>query len=94
MIVAGNHHLFVGSWSMMAWFKHRICNGNCSFLYFVLKFSQSKPSCFFAAFELERFDLVDLLASICIGEHKLFDSGVLQYTIRHLNKSFHSSLAL
>ena len=79
---------------MTAWFKCKSCDGKCSFLYFVLKSLQSKPFCFLAAFDMGRFDLADLLVSICIGEHILFDNGVLQYTIRHLNKSFSSSLTL
>ena len=67
---------------------------NSHFYTLFLKFSQSEPNCFLAAFEIGRFDLADLLASICIGDHKLFDSGVLWYTIKHLNKSFPTSLTL
>ena len=67
---------------------------NVHFLYFVLKFSQSIPSCFLAAFEIGKSDLADLLARIYIGDHIVFGSGVLWYTIKHLNKSFPSSLAL
>ena len=62
---------------MTVWIRCKSCNGKCSFLYFVLKSSQSKPSCFLAAFEIGRFDLADMLASICIGKCKHFDNGVL-----------------
>ena len=91
-MVAGNHHLLVESWYITAWSIWRSCTGKHSFLYFVLKFSQSIPSCFLAAFEIGRSNLADLLASICIGDCKFFDNGVLWYTIKHLNKSFPSSL--
>ena len=64
------------------------------FYTFFLKSSQSIPSCFLAPFDIGRSDLADLLDKICFGEHKLFESGVLQYTIKHLNTSFPSSLTL
>ena len=63
-------------------------------LYCVLKFSQSIPSCFLAAFGIRRSDLADLLVMICIGNCKVFYSGVFQYTFKDLKKSFPSSLAL
>ena len=73
---------------MTAWLRCKSCNCKCSFLYFVLKSLQLKPCCFLAAFDMGRLDLADLFVSICIGECKLFDNGVLQYTIRHLAKVF------
>ena len=79
---------------MTAWSRWRSCNGKCLFLYFVLKFSQSIPRCFLAAFQIGRSHLADLLVNICIGDCKVFDRGVLWYTIKHLNKSFPFSLAL
>ena len=66
----------------------------CLFLYFVLKSSQSIPSCFLALFEIGRSDLVDPLDKICTGDHKVFDNGALQYTIKYLNKSFPFLLSL
>ena len=79
-IVAGNHCLLVESWYITTRSMKRSCNGKCSFLYFVFKFSQSISSCFLAAFEIGRSDLADQLATICTGDCKVFDSGILQYT--------------
>ena len=47
-----------------------------------------------AVFGMGRSDLADLLDKICISDCKLLDKGVLQYTIKHLTKSFPSSLVL
>ena len=94
VMVAGYHGLLVESWYMTVRSTWRSCNGKCSFLYLFLKSSQSSPSCFLAAFDMRRSDLADLFDKICIGDCKLVDNGVLQYTIKHLNKSLPSSLAL
>ena len=76
-MVTGYHLLSLGSWYMTTWFKCRSCNGTCSFLDLVLNCSQSIPFCFLAALDIGRLDLAYLLASICMGDCKLLDNGVL-----------------
>ena len=44
-----------------------------------------------AALDMGRSDLADLLASICIGDCNVLDSGVLRYTIKLWYKSLPSS---
>ena len=52
---------------------------------------QFRSFCLLAAFDMSRLDLAALLLSICIGDCKVLDNGVLQYTIKHWYKSLPSS---
>ena len=78
VMVAGYHLLSLGSWYMTTWFKCRSCDGTCSFLDLFLNCSQSSPFCFLATLDIDKLDLADLLARICMGNCKLLDKGVLQ----------------
>ena len=93
-MVAGNHHLLVVSWNIASWPGCRPCEGKCSFLCLFLSNSESKPSCFLAAFDMRRSDLAVLLCKICIIDCKLLVKGVLWYIIKLLKGSLPSSFCL
>ena len=93
-MVAEYHCLFATSWYIISCPMYRSCEGKCSFLWTVCSFSGCKPSWCLAALDMDRSDLAHLFCRICISDCKLPLRGVLQYIIKHLNRSFSSSFAL
>ena len=79
VMVVGYYLLVIRSWCMTSRFIWKSCDGKCSFLYLVLKSSQSKPSCFLVAFDMGSSDLAICLTIFALVTASYLTRGYCVY---------------